>query len=113
MKGPARGGGCHVLDVHNLLSRWYQERHWRDLAAVGLRRFLWGDADPLADVFLAELGAFPTPAEVHTDYLMLLNNAAQPEPVLDIIVRGNCPFQSKSPSIQAPCVHGAVRRPCI
>src|SRR5206468_2965773 len=84
--GDARGGGCHVLDIHNLLSRWHQEREWYNLAAAGLRRFIWDEADPLADVFLAELGALPAAAAVHTDYLRLLSNAAHPEQVMDVVI---------------------------
>lgn len=80
------GGGCRVLDIDNLLTRWHREREWRDVVDAGMREFTWSDEDPLKDVFLVEYGMFPDKGDVHIDYKKILRNAAHPTeiPVVQI-----------------------------
>lgn len=108
------GGSCHLLDVHNLLARWYREREWRDIAEYGLRRFVWSDDDPLKDVLLIEHGMFPPQQEVFTDYATVLMNTAEPDAIIDIAIAADQPIPeeaAKHPSIAMMGRFGVRRYP--
>lgn len=85
-------GGCHLLDIDNLLARWHGTPEWQSIADVGMRRYVWDEADPLADVFLVELGTLPSVDEVHVDYADLLANALQPEAFIDVVLPPTLPI---------------------
>ena len=47
------------------------------LKTRGLRVYTWKSDDPLADVFLIQLGAYPDPKETGIEYLEMLTEAAE------------------------------------
>jgi hypothetical protein len=66
---------CQLLDVLNLERIWEDRPDWDDWADMeksGLRQPYWNDADPLADVHLAEYGGFPAKAVTKHDYADIL-----------------------------------------
>ncbi len=64
-----------VLDVHNALVHLQTKSEWQAVKKNGLRIYSWAPDDPLADVFLMQLGQYPNPDEVHIDYYDLLTRA--------------------------------------
>jgi len=71
-------GRAHVLDVHNLLVHHRRDtpkgEAWEE---PGIRRFLWDNDDPLADVFLVQFGAYPDADDIGIDYLDILVSATR------------------------------------
>lgn len=59
---------AHALDMQNALAFVANKPIWASLVERGVRDFTWEEDDPLATVLLAQLGAFPDPAEVGEDY---------------------------------------------
>jgi hypothetical protein len=47
----------------------------------GFRVFSWDKTDPLADLFLIELGAYPDAAEIVIDYRAMVQDAFQAEEI--------------------------------
>jgi hypothetical protein len=71
-------GRAQILDVHNALQQLRSSRE--DLSAVieqGMWTYRWQDDDPLADVFLQQLGAFPG-ADLGIDYERLVKHVLLP-----------------------------------
>ncbi|MGO4703288.1 hypothetical protein [Dyella sp. 2RAB6] len=66
----------YVLDIYNAIIQWRREPEWKVTKESGLRQYHWAEDDPLADVFLIQFGAYPTAAEVGTDYVELVRRAA-------------------------------------
>jgi len=58
-------GRAHVLDIHNALAHWRDTPQWKAWEAPGIRRFLWDNDDPLAELFQMQFPASretgPTP----------------------------------------------------
>jgi hypothetical protein len=79
--GPPWGTKANVLDVHNLLSHAFQKREERELRRAGVRLYSWDEQDPLADLFLLQLGQYPPAAEIQIDYQAFLRNAARPKEI--------------------------------
>lgn len=67
-----------VLDISNALSHWFSAPEWKQIKEDGIRRYRWSPSDPLADIFLSQLGEYPAPQEVGTDYLEIFSQAADP-----------------------------------
>ena len=67
---------CQVLDVQNMFIHVRGTSEWAALRERGIRRYYWQPDDPLADVFLLQVGAYPTPDEHHIDYRDLLMQAS-------------------------------------
>lgn len=61
-------GTARILDIHNLMVHWQETAAWRHFLRDGFRIPRWADNDPLADVFLAQFGGFPDPADIGLDY---------------------------------------------
>ena len=75
--GDGEGGArSQVLDIHNALTDSYEEPGWKQVKERGVRLYTWENDDPLADVFLMQFGAYPSPDEIHIDYRTALRNAA-------------------------------------
>lgn len=72
------GSPCHVLDVQNALSYLEGRSEWDGIKKSEFRLYRWRQDDPLADVFLMQLGEYPNPEMVATDYRQLLKGAADP-----------------------------------
>jgi hypothetical protein len=69
---------AQLLDVHSALLAMSPEEI-RMIREKGFRIYGWQAQDPLADVLLMRLGAFPDAAEFGIDYRNILNQAMQPE----------------------------------
>ena len=67
---------AQVLDIQNALTYLRERSEWRGLKALDARLYKWKPDDPLADVFLMELGAYPSTDEVSTDYAQMFKDAA-------------------------------------
>ena len=67
---------AQVLDIQNALTYLQERSEWRGLKALDARLYKWKPDDPLADVFLMELGAYPSTDEVSTDYAQMFKDAA-------------------------------------
>lgn len=73
---PGQRAYVQVLDIHNALVHRHDTSEWKRFSEEGIRRFTWEDNDPLADMFLTQLGAYPRKEDIGTDYLLLLGQAA-------------------------------------
>ena len=83
---------CHLLDMHNTLLHWHGKDHWKMITDTGVRKFGWSADDPLADVFLMQLGAFPDMKDCGFDYADLLQKVAIPHPVLHLTIDKSQPL---------------------
>ena len=66
--------------MHNTLLHWHGKDNWKMITDTGIRTFGWSADDPLADVFLMQLGAFPDMKDCGFDYADLLQKVAIPIP---------------------------------
>ena len=57
-----------VLDVNNALTYFAERREWEGAKNEKVRVYDWTPDDPLADVFLTQLGAFPAPGVTGVDH---------------------------------------------
>jgi len=71
------GVRSEVLDVHNALVHLQDKPEWEEVKERGLRLYTWAPNDPLADVFLMQLGEFPSPDEIHIDYRGFLKDVSE------------------------------------
>ncbi len=74
------GGGSErpratVLDIHNALVHWRDRAEWKAFKEDGIVLYSWNKDDPLADVLMVQLGAYPDPAESGLDYRDLVAKA--------------------------------------
>lgn len=69
---------AHVLDISNAVSHWHTKPEWKHFKDAGLRAYQWQQDDPLADVFLMQFGAYPSPDEVGVDYAGMVAQVAAP-----------------------------------
>ncbi|MFJ2427622.1 hypothetical protein [Pseudomonas sp. NPDC087804] len=67
-----------VLDIVNAMVHWQSTPEWRHIKDRGIRQYHWKKEDPLSDVFLAQLGAYPSPEETGTDYWDMFHQGAEP-----------------------------------
>jgi hypothetical protein len=58
----------NVLDIYNALIHLRDKPVWKEIKEIGVSLFTWQPDDPLADVFLAQLGSYPEVEEVGIDY---------------------------------------------
>jgi hypothetical protein len=58
------GARSQVLDIHNALVHLHETPEWKGLKEQGVRLYSWAPDDPLADVFLTQLGQYPASTEV-------------------------------------------------
>jgi hypothetical protein len=92
---------AQLLDVHSALISMNSDDRLRAIRDKGFRIYSWQADDPLADLFLIQLGAYPDPAEFGIDYKEILTSAVEPEeltlprdrPLLgDIVERPSIPY---------------------
>lgn len=69
---------AHVLDIINAISHWHAKPEWKLFQDQGVRAYQWQQDDPLADVFLMQLGAYPSADEVGVDYAEMVAQVAAP-----------------------------------
>lgn len=67
----------NVLDIHNALAYLRDRPEWKGIKDAELHSYSWGADDPLADVFLTQLGRYPDVDDVGTDYLDMLKNSSE------------------------------------
>lgn len=87
---------AHLLDMTNALLHWRDAGSWRELQAREIRTFEWEKDDPLADMFLAQLGSYPTVEEVGIDYRALLDDATQAKPIVRISLKKDQPIPNET-----------------
>jgi len=64
LMGHAEDAHAQVLDVHNAIVRGVEEPEWKRLKERKPRIYTWRQDDPLADIFLMQLGAYPAKESV-------------------------------------------------
>src|ERR1700674_4820150 len=67
---------AQVLDIQNALVHLRDRAEWKALKEKGVRYYTWQADDPLADVFLMQLGAYPAPEDIKIDYLSMVLDAS-------------------------------------
>lgn len=67
----------NVLDVYNALIYLRDKPDWNAVKDKGIHLFTWQQDDPLADVFLSQLGGYPSVEDVGTDYRKLYLEASE------------------------------------
>jgi len=67
----------NVLDIHNALVFLRDKPEWKEIKDYGVHYYTWAADDPLAYVFLSQLGSYPDKNEVGTDYLELLRSSSE------------------------------------
>ena len=72
---------AELIDVHNALISMSARDEIGAIRERGFRVYSWEAQDPLADLFLIQLGAYPDPAEIGIDYKDMITRALQPETV--------------------------------
>ena len=68
----------NLIDIYNALAHLRDKPEWKEIRDHGVYCYTWSVDDPLADVFLSQLGGYPDKDEIGTDYLDLLRKAANP-----------------------------------
>jgi len=63
---------ANVLDIHNALATVRDTPEWKVIQEKGLRLYTWDENDPLSDVFLMHLGAYPDAEDTRADYRELV-----------------------------------------
>lgn len=66
----------NLIDIYNALIYLRGKPEWEKTKDDGGHFYSWASDDPLADVFLSQLGGYPDKDEVGTDYLELLKSAS-------------------------------------
>lgn len=69
----------HALDIQNALAHWRNNPiEWDKIRSdKELRLYTWQDNDPLKDIFLIQLGAYPDPSSVGIDYLDMVTRETE------------------------------------
>lgn len=70
---------AQLLDIHNTLVSMGAHDEIRAIRERGVRVYSWETQDPLADLFLIQLGAYPDATEIGIDYKDIFTRALQPE----------------------------------
>ena len=66
--GQQQDARAEVLDVQNAMVFASDTPEWKQIQELKPRIYKWVAEDPLADVFLMQLGAYPEKEAVHIDY---------------------------------------------
>lgn len=66
--GQERDARAQVLDVQNAMVVARDTPEWKQIREGKPRIYKWAAEDPLSDVFLMQLGAYPNKEAVHIDY---------------------------------------------
>jgi hypothetical protein len=69
---------AQFLDIHNALVKLREIPEWKTINDRGVHVYTWDANDPLSDIFLMQLGAYPDIAETHIDYREILKRASSP-----------------------------------
>lgn len=63
---------AQLLDIHNALAHLRDKPEWKAINDRGFRIYNWQADDPLADVFLTQVGSYPSADEIGIDYREML-----------------------------------------
>ncbi len=66
---------AQVLDVQNAFTYLRDRPEWKEIKERGVRLYKWKIDDPLADILLMQLGAYPQTNEIPIDYTEMLKAA--------------------------------------
>lgn len=66
---------AQLLDIHNALAYLRDKPAWKAINDQGFRIYNWQADDPLADVFLTQLGGYPSTDEIGIGYREMLAQA--------------------------------------
>jgi hypothetical protein len=66
---------AQVLDVQNAMVFARDTAEWKQIQERKPRIYKWASEDPLADVFLIQLGAYPDKASIDIDYELMFKEA--------------------------------------
>jgi len=67
----------NVLDMHNAFAYLHDKQSWKKIKEIGIQCYSWAAEDPLADVFLTQLGDYPDKEEVGSDYFGSLRRTSE------------------------------------
>ena len=70
---------ANVLDIHNALVFLRDMPARKAMKEKGFRIYNWSPDDPLADVFLAQLGSYPSADEIGIDYKAIVSSWLEAE----------------------------------
>jgi hypothetical protein len=73
--GQGRGARAQVLDVQNAMVFARDKPEWKQIQEREPRIYKWATQDPLADVFLMQLGAYPDKEATYIDYESMFKGA--------------------------------------
>lgn len=73
--GRERDARAQVLDVQNAIVCASDAPEWKQIQERKPRVYKWAPDDPLADVFLMQLGAYPDKEAIHIDYESMFKQA--------------------------------------
>ncbi|TAK85259.1 MAG: hypothetical protein EPO09_20370 [Aquabacterium sp.] len=73
--GRGQDARAQVLDVQNAMVFARDTPEWRQIQERKPRIYKWAPEDPLADVFLMQLGAYPDKASIDIDYELMFKEA--------------------------------------
>jgi hypothetical protein len=68
---------AQILDIHNALVQLNNSPALASIKEKGMRLYSWADDDPLAEVLLMHLGAYPDVAETRINYRHLVTRATE------------------------------------
>jgi hypothetical protein len=74
-RGQGSEARAYALDVHNAMVASRDSPEWKQLRESKPRIYKWTDEDPLADVLLMQLGAYPGKDACQIDYESMFKNA--------------------------------------
>jgi hypothetical protein len=88
--GDVRGGRrAQLLDIHNALVTLGDGSDAKAMRDQGFRIYSWNNQDPLADLFLAQLGAYPNSNDIGIDYRAMVSQVLKP---VEAALVGNAPI---------------------
>ncbi len=73
--GQERDARAQVLDVQNAIVCARDTPEWKQIQERKPRVYKWAPDDPLADVFLMQLGAYPDKEDIHIDFESMFKQA--------------------------------------
>lgn len=79
--GEGSNSRSQVLDIHNAIVHSENTPEWSQFKKNGPRIYSWNSEDPLSDIFLMQLGAYPEKDNKFVDYESIFKGAVQPSEV--------------------------------
>jgi len=99
-------GRVQLLDVQNAMVYASGTPEWKHVQEKTPRIYKWSSVDPLADIHLVQLGAYPDKAEINIDYELMFKESLGSN---EVILEPNAPLPDdllEHPSIAYLSRHG-------